>query len=540
MKIEKKKEIKEENDGIEWKLSWNILNIENNLTSKQDGYNSKSDKLNNQLKLNLISVRSNSLTNNFNFINSKTFFISLIFILILFIFSITIVSAQVNNQKFGVAGGDRFGAGASNTGSFTGSGSGSYFYSNPQHLAPGFGAYTSAERGYYWPQLYGGNASSAREMCRQRQDFIIQVAPGGCSPAVVRSDLLAEQNVPVFCKLQAIQINPAIRAEDIRQITFSYSGKLPEGVLSVVPYNKPRYALSPYKSQFGFATIDNVGYAVIILKQQPDERNLSDFVAGNLTANIYYNAEYGFGLGINEKTIPVLSDIEWAANYPQYTFAGGKAFLRVDEIQGDQARVSVYSDATHKIDSFTVSKKIPAERYFPGGYCSLGYNVSYVGRFKQEKQGTIQFDQYTYDVYKGESFADGICEVTSIATSGAGAGTANIRCKTTQGDRTIPLTIGFKNIKLDFSGANSQGYSAGQLLYTGGNADVYLGAIGNSKDNIPFVVLVKLSDSDNGILNDGLKNKIISYANSISNNPVTGFNSISGYDDFDKVAVIKQ
>ena len=82
MKIEKKKEIKEENDGIEGKLSWNILNIENNLTSKQDGYNSKSDKLNNQLKLNLISVRSNSLTNNFNFINSKTFFISLIFIVL--------------------------------------------------------------------------------------------------------------------------------------------------------------------------------------------------------------------------------------------------------------------------------------------------------------------------------------------------------------------------------------------------------------------------------------------------------------------------
>ena len=49
-----------------------------------------------------------------------------------------------------------------------------------------------------------------REVCRERTDFIIQVAPAGCSPTVVRSDLLAEQNVPVFCKLQAIQINPTI------------------------------------------------------------------------------------------------------------------------------------------------------------------------------------------------------------------------------------------------------------------------------------------------------------------------------------------
>ena len=40
--------------------------------------------------------------------------------------------------------------------------------------------------------------------------MILQIAPGGCSPSVVTSDLLEEQPVPVFCKVMAIQVNPLI------------------------------------------------------------------------------------------------------------------------------------------------------------------------------------------------------------------------------------------------------------------------------------------------------------------------------------------
>src|SRR3989344_1148815 len=59
----------------------------------------------------------------------------------------------------------------------------------------------------YWPIL--GN----KDQCLARQDVMLQVSPGGCQPTVVRSDLLAEQNVPVFCQIDALQINPLIDIE---------------------------------------------------------------------------------------------------------------------------------------------------------------------------------------------------------------------------------------------------------------------------------------------------------------------------------------
>ncbi len=44
-------------------------------------------------------------------------------------------------------------------------------------------------------------------MCSEvGQDFIIQIAPEGCQSMPVRSDLLAEQEVPVFCPLALTKI----------------------------------------------------------------------------------------------------------------------------------------------------------------------------------------------------------------------------------------------------------------------------------------------------------------------------------------------
>src|SRR3989338_9372961 len=72
----------------------------------------------------------------------------------------------------------------------SGSGSGSYAYSNPQYTSAAFSSSGGFGNAYYWPG-YFGNATDYRENCRERQDFVIQIATGGCSPSVVRSDLLA-------------------------------------------------------------------------------------------------------------------------------------------------------------------------------------------------------------------------------------------------------------------------------------------------------------------------------------------------------------
>ena len=67
----------------------------------------------------------------------------------------------------------------------------------------------SAQYAYSSPSSYYGEYASAyygtltQEQCEkgEGQDFIVEILPGDCSPALVRSDLLEEQNVPVFCKL---------------------------------------------------------------------------------------------------------------------------------------------------------------------------------------------------------------------------------------------------------------------------------------------------------------------------------------------------
>src|SRR3989344_3066126 len=85
------------------------------------------------------------------------------------------------------------------TSAFSGTGSGTS-YSTYQYR-PSFQTYYSSSAGAglgsmvetYWPILGG------KETCEARQDLLLFVPPAGCEPAVVRSDLLAEQNVPVFC-----------------------------------------------------------------------------------------------------------------------------------------------------------------------------------------------------------------------------------------------------------------------------------------------------------------------------------------------------
>jgi len=129
-----------------------------------------------------------------------------VFLSVLIIMSVVFVSGQV---QFG-------GTPVVSQGSSFQSQFGSNFYVdyNPQ---PNFQTYYTAQNiNEYWPVLRDEAGG-----CFGRQDFVLQVSPGGCEPAVVRSDLLAEQNVPVFCQIDALQLNPLINVREIKNIRFS-------------------------------------------------------------------------------------------------------------------------------------------------------------------------------------------------------------------------------------------------------------------------------------------------------------------------------
>ena len=114
-----------------------------------------------------------------------------------------------------------------------------------------------------------------RSQCQAGQDFILQVSPTGCIPSVVRSDLLEEQNYPIFCPIVATQLNPLIKVDAINQISFS--GQYPSAV-SGIGYYPARAAIVNPRTQLNQPVFNNVGYAVIVLKQNKNESSMPDFV----------------------------------------------------------------------------------------------------------------------------------------------------------------------------------------------------------------------------------------------------------------------
>ena len=146
--------------------------------------------------------------------NYKGLFFITTLVAFLFIILISLVSAVTSSPGFSGSMGGEFSSG------------GSYSSFSVQSFTPGFAGASVGLGGYGY---YGVSPAQYQEMCRERQDFVVQIAPGGCTPAVVRSDLLAEQNVPVFCQIDALEINPLVDIKEIRNIRFS--GKYPDDVV---------------------------------------------------------------------------------------------------------------------------------------------------------------------------------------------------------------------------------------------------------------------------------------------------------------------
>lgn len=286
-----------------------------------------------------------------------------------------------------------------------------------QDVAPSFQTYYGARQDFgglstYWPTL-GQDPNE----CKARQDILLGVAPAGCQPAVVRSDLLAEQNVPVFCQLDALQINPLLSIKDISSLTFT--GKYPNEVAGV-GFHPARAALRTRDTLLGDPLVNNVGYAVVVLKKQPDERKVSGNVTVQLTARIRYDAEKSFGIGRADFLLPVYSDAEWeqARKEGVSSFYHGRYSLRLEEVSDSQARVSVY-DGDRKLSSTTAKRgALSPELYLPGGYCQSAVQVEYLGYGSAEPRAVVEVigarGTDRLDVYKGSSFLNGQCRIESL------------------------------------------------------------------------------------------------------------------------------
>ncbi|MBU0760281.1 MAG: hypothetical protein KJ858_01160, partial [Nanoarchaeota archaeon] len=269
--------------------------------------------------------------------------------------------------------------------------------------------YSQEQRNTYWPVL--GN----EETCESRQDLMLQVPPAGCQPPVVRSDLLAEQDVPVFCQVDAVNINPLIDISQINNMRFT--GQYPPEVAGS-GFHPARAALRTHDILLGSPLVNNVGYVVLVLKRQPDESKLPDFVNVTLTAEVDYVSGNAYGIGRSEFILEPVSDANWAKEKLKQSFWNGRYFLRLENSDENFADVSVYQGdrkvITTRVNKGETSRKI----YVPGMYCRAGLQISYDSYVAAEKKARIEVssgnDVDSFDVYEGSSFLDNRCSISKI------------------------------------------------------------------------------------------------------------------------------
>ena len=329
--------------------------------------------------------------------------------------------------------------------------------------------------------LFGSSLQFDESQCGQSQDFIIQVAPFGCEPAPVRSDLLEEQNVPVFCQLAATQVNPLIKVNAIESISFS--GQYPEGI-QAVGFQPAKAALGVKNDLNRYPILDNIGYVVLVVKQYPNESSMPDSINGTLVAKLKYDVKNAFGIGSSNVYLPILSEDEWEKRKAQYSFWNGRGYLRLEDISGDSATISVY-DSNKKLRTVTLKEGESSDKIGIPGFNCLGklelklYDLS----APSTRAKLIVGGDYV-EASRGEKFLEGRCFVESVVNSGI-IKKAQIRCKEDDNAgsfnvKTHLLQVTPK-IKLNIDGIDKK-VNVGDYLFdyttSGGSFYVYLAYAG--------------------------------------------------------------
>lgn len=308
-----------------------------------------------------------------------------------------------------------------------------------------------------WPQLY----DIENDQCEAGSDFWIGIPVGGCTPHVVRSDILEEQNVPVFCQLYAVKINPLIQVSSIDHISFK--GDYPEGVAGI-SFHPARAAIKSYRSLIGSPTLENIGYVVIILKQEKVEDNMEDWIAGNLTATIRYDADEAYGTGRAEYYLPLMSDDEWQSDYVESSFWRGKGFLRAESFGEGSATIGLYLDENNQYNDITLEEgETSSEMYFPGYYCKAGLRVRLNDLVVPEDKAKLIVDGNELWVRDGSEFLDGKCKVKDLNAISDGTGSIEISCV----GKRIDLTLQRYGALFSRAGGGEEKYSIGEQIAFG-------------------------------------------------------------------------
>jgi len=371
--------------------------------------------------------------------------------------------------------------------------------SNWQSNQPTFDNLYASDFENYWPILN----DMKNDQCNATTDFVIGIPPGGCSPMVVRSDLLAEQNVPVFCQLYAIKVNPLIKVSSIKSISFK--GDYPEGVRSVV-YHPARAAVKSYTTLLGDPTLENIGYVVIILKQEKVEANMEEWVAGNLTATMTYDAEEAYGTGKGDYYLEPMSEDEWDRKYVENSFWNGRGFLRVLDVGEGSAKIQVMESRDKVLRTLTLKEgETSSSSYLPGFYCKAGLKVKLTDITTQEDMARLNVDGNDVWVREGSKFLDGKCSVKKLNVRGNNDGEITLSCS--GAGKIAPLSLSGVGVMLRMSTEEEfVERKVGERIGDGGKYVIYYGT--HPSEDTEFVILATNIPKDKDVTT--IRDKLIS------------------------------
>ena len=363
---------------------------------------------------------------------------------------------------------------------------------NVQSMSPfsRFGGFGGSSMGSYWPQFQTSNQNM--QNCNgATTDFLVTIPPGGCTPNVVRSDLLAEQNVPIFCKISTLRLNPLIDVSAIRSISFA--GSYPKGV-SGISYHPAKQAVRSYNTIVGSPFKDDAGYVVITLSRQADEREIQKWIEGNLTARISYDSRQLFGTGKGEYYLE--------AGEKKVPFWNGKGYLEVEDIDNNLARINLYARReANPYKTFTLQEGQSTPLiYFPGYYCSAGLSVRLNRIVAPDNMALLNIEGNQFWVREGSRFLENRCTVTKINILSGGSGDIDISCA----GKKFSLTLEGRGILLN-NGEDIREYSVGeQITNNADGRDYYLGYYGKDKDDQNFVIVTnkKIDKLDVAFMNN--------------------------------------
>ena len=334
----------------------------------------------------------------------------------------------------------------------------------------------------------------SRELCNEAgQDFIIQIAPAGCEPTVVRSDLLEENNAQIYCPLSATKLNPLIKVEAIESITFS--GDFPSEVTSV-NFHPAKAALGGV-SDLNSPIMENIGYVVIGLRKQSNESAMPDFVEGNLTARIRYDIQEAFGVGDASFYLPEISSEEWNSKYKQYGFWDARGYLRAESIDSDSASISIYDGSNNRLSGATLKKgEVSNKMYLPGmGLCTANFQVQLKDVKAPNTRARLKINSEIIEVSDNERFLDNKCSVKDIEKHGL-VQSVELQCEEDGKRRENFNLIISPKIKLDVSfegNSNVVEVGLGDKIpgyEIDGPKFVYVGYIGQDSRGRKFIIPV--------------------------------------------------